>query len=266
MDLHDYEIVAEYYDSYTKTLLSESQLTNFIGFHLELAEKYGGGGILDIACGTGNISIPLIQAGYTVHAFDISDAMINRFQSKIEKLDPIMQQRANISVQNMIDFTYNRPFSLAMIPASGFMHLTTPQDQKKTLLNINKHLIKGGILTFNTFDPDVQRIANNSNVAKTYRKRTEFETSDSHIIELYNSISYDPSNQLIEGEWKFIEYDEVGEKVKETEVPLRMRYTFRQEMKYLLELTGFNIEALYGSYDKKDTSYPSNLIWIASKV
>ncbi len=266
MDLHDFDIVAEHYDLYVKKLLSENWHKNSVAFHLELAEKYGNNGILDIACGTGNIALPLVESGHTVYAFDISDAMVNRFRTKVEKLDPSLRSRVNVSVQNMISFSYQRNFSLVMIPASGFMHLTTPADQRKALLNINKHLNKGGVLTLNTFDPNVNLIADGSKGANTFRKRTEFETGDARRIEIYEAMSYDPENQKMEGVWQFVEYDRQHKKTKETDVPLKMRYTFRQEMKYLLELTGFEVLELYGSYNKNHAVYPSSLIWIARKI
>ena len=175
MDLHDFEIVAENYDYYARTLVTEQAHAQKIDFHLELAGEYGGSGIVDIACGTGDVAIPLAEAGQAVHAFDVSEAMISRFKVKIADADPSVQRKIDITLQNMVDFTYDRTFSLAMIPASGFMHLTTPEDQRKALSNINRHLEIGGVLTLNTFDPNMGRIAENLDEATEYRKRTEFD-------------------------------------------------------------------------------------------
>ena len=210
MDLHDFQIVAENYDYYARTLVTEQAHAQKIDFHLELAGEYGGSGI--------------------------------------------------------VDFTYDRTFSLAMIPASGFMHLTTPEDQRKALSNINRHLEIGGVLTLNTFDPHMGRIAENLDEATEYRKRTEFDAPNGNRIELGESVYYDPSTQLIKSVWQFAEFDRKNRKVKETEVPLRMRYTYRQELRYLLELTGFRVEHLYGSYDRRDAVYPSGLVWVARRV
>ncbi len=102
----------------------------------------------------------------------------------------------------------------------------------------------------------MRRIGEHLGEAKEHREKTEFDAPNGHRIELGESVCYDPSQQLINGIWHFIEYDKQNRKVKETEVLLRMRYTFRQEMKYLLELTGFKIEQLYDSYDKRDAVYP----------
>ena len=266
MDLHDHEVVAENYDRYTQPLGSEESQTQFVDFHLQLANDYGQNGILDIACGTGNIAIPLAQSGHAVHAFDVSEAMIRRFRIKIGTFDEAVRSRIEISVQNMIDFSFERRFSLAMIPASGFMHVTTPEDQRQALENIHDHLMSGGVLTFNTFDPSIRRIAAYSEDERNIQKRTEFLSGNGRRMEIHESTTYDAENQLIKSMWLFREYGEDGAVVKETEVPMTMRYLFRQETKYLLELAGFAVEHLYGGYDRRDASYPSwRLVWVARK-
>ena len=269
MDLHEFDVVAEHYDSYVETLSFSSTAESrkrFIDFHLALAESQGQDGILDIACGTGRVAIPLAQAGYTLFAFDTSDAMIHRFNSKVRELARSLQCRINTSVQNMIDFIYPRSFNLAMIPASGFMHLVRPEDQRRALVNINRHLEKKGVLTFNTFDPNLDYITSHTGKAPKFEKRTEFIAADGHVIEMHDTMSYDPEHQTMEGVWRFITHDKGGAISKQVDCPLRMRYTFRQEMYHLLELTGFTVDELYGSYGRDDPEYPSSLVWIARKV
>lgn len=266
MDLHDYEIVAENYDRYTPTLASAAVYAQFIEYHVALSDKHGQGGVLDIACGTGNVAIPLARAGHDVWAFDASNAMMKRLRSKMDDLDDKTRSRIHISVQDMIDFSFDRQFSLAMIPGSGFMHLITPDDQRKALVNIHSHLEAGGMLTFNTFDPSLKRIVMYSGGEHSVRKRTEFQSENGNRMEIHESTTYEPENQLIHSVWTFREFGPDNRQVSETKVPLEMRYSFRQETKHLLEIVGFSVVQLYGSYDKRQPGYPSNLIWLAKKT
>ncbi len=93
MDLHDFQIVAENYDYYTRALFSEHMHAQKIDFHLELAREYGRNGIVDIACGAGDVALPLAEAGRAVRAFDVSEAMIDRFKLKIARADSAVQGR-----------------------------------------------------------------------------------------------------------------------------------------------------------------------------
>jgi SAM-dependent methyltransferase len=85
--LHDYTDVAENYDLYISGIMqSVHGLTeNFLSFHLELAEKYGRNGILDLGCGTGalTIPIPLAERQFQIYALDISAAMLQVLKSKL---------------------------------------------------------------------------------------------------------------------------------------------------------------------------------------
>ena len=56
MDLHDYRDVARNYDRYLDVMYAEhDSYEGFQNFYLELAEEYGQGGVIDIACGTGAV-------------------------------------------------------------------------------------------------------------------------------------------------------------------------------------------------------------------
>ncbi len=84
-----------------------------------------------------------------------------------------------------------------------------------------------------------------------YSLRLEYTNHKGQREKIYNAISYDPYTQIMSGNWKFETLDDNGSVVEERVRPLRMRQTYRQEMKYLLELTGFEIVDVYGGYHKE---------------
>lgn len=60
-------------------------------------------------------------------------------------------------------------------------------------------------------------------------------------------------------------YDENGKMIDERIRPLKMRQTYKQEMLYLIELCGFEVEEIYGNY-YKSTKDTGNYIWVLRKV
>ena len=132
MDLHDYADVAMNYDLYLPEVVKNSYYLNgFEDFHLSLAKKHGMDGVIDIACGTGALTVPLVRAGYDVTALDLSAPMIDVTREKLQKAN----LQADLLVSNMTDFKIDRSFSLAIIARSGFMHLLTAGEQRQTLLS-----------------------------------------------------------------------------------------------------------------------------------
>ena len=76
MDLHDYKDVAENYDRYLEVMFATNNAhEGFQEFYLELANKYGQNGVVDIACGTGAVLLYLAEHGIDVDGTDLSEEM-----------------------------------------------------------------------------------------------------------------------------------------------------------------------------------------------
>jgi SAM-dependent methyltransferase len=257
MNVHDNPHIASNYDNYIELLLGKQNLTNFVEFHLTLAEEYGGNGVLDIACGTGAITVPLIEAGYDVCGFDLSPAMVNVAKTKT--------QADCFSVANMLDFSYDRKFSLTIIARSGFMHLLKPEEQRKTLRNIHSHLTDGGVLTLNTFQPHpIMQAEQMKTPENEYFLRTEYINKDGNKERIYNEIHYDFLTQIMTGNWRTETLDTDGNTIHTEVAPHAMRQTYRWEMEYLFELCGFELLDVYGDYN-----YSTNLgyiVWVVKKI
>ena len=273
MDLHDYKDVAENYDRYLEVWYSNGHDNheNFREFYLTLAEEYGQGGVVDIACGTGAVLLYLAEHGIMADGTDLSEEMCKVAAAKAEK----MGLKLNIFPADMTKFDSGRKYSLAIIARSGFMHLPTSKLQKEALLNIREQLLPGGILTFNTFDPwPVAQAEQLKTTPDDYTFRLEYVNADGHRERIYNAISYDVYTQQMFGNWKFETLDDDGNVIGERIRPLLMRQTYRSEVFLLAELCGFEVLDIYRGYDgfKEDLNDIStakksnaNLIWILRK-
>ena len=272
MDLHDYKDVAENYDRYLEVMYSEFDAhEGFQDFYLELAKKYGQGGVIDIACGTGAVLLYLAERGIEIDGTDLSEEMCKVATSKAvaKKLD------LNIFPADMTKFDSGRKYSLAIIARSGFMHLPSSKLQKEALLNIKDSLLPGGILTFNTFDPwPIYQAEQMNTTPDDYTFRLEYINNNGNKEKIYNAISYNPFLQHMHGNWKFVEYDKNGNIIGERIRPLLMRQTYRSEIFLLAELCGYEVLDIYRGYhrDKEDlndpmsaANYKGNLIWILKK-
>ena len=266
MDLHDYKDVAENYDRYLEVMYeTDDKHQGFEEFYLELAKRFGQGGVIDIACGTGVILLYLAQHGIDVDGTDLSEAMCDVAREKANA----MGLDLNIFPADMTKFDSGRKYSLALIARSGFMHLPTPELQRQALLNIREQLVDGGILTFNTFDPfpPIQAMQMSTG-PEDYQFRLEYVNSDGKREKIYNAIGYDPITQIMSGNWKFETLDDEGNVIDVRVRPLKMRQSYRQEIKWLVELCGFEIVDIYNGYqfDKADdASIAHNVIWVLRK-
>ena len=111
-----------------------------------------------------------------------------------------------------------------------------------------------------------KRTAMTENELRTYVEVSHedgvIESEEREII--YNAMSYNPMTQVMSGNWKFETYNEQGEVIGERIRPVKMRQTYKQEMKYLAELCGFEVVEIYGDYFK-NTKDTGRYVWILRK-
>ena len=272
MDLHDYQDVAENYDRYLEVMYAhDDHHENFQEFYLSLARKYGSGGVVDVACGTGAVLLYLAERGIDIDGTDLSEEMCKVAAAKADA----MGLRPNIIPADMTVFSFGRKYSLAIIARSGFMHLPTQALQEAALRNLREQLLPGGILTLNTFDPwPPMQAAQMQTTPEDYSFRLEYVNSRGNREKIWNAVTYNPYTQQMYGNWKFEEFNDKGEVIGERIRPLMMRQTNRWEMFLLARLCGFEVVDIYRGYngDKEDLDdpssaarYRSNLIWILKR-
>ena len=97
--------------------------------------------------------------------------------------------------------------------------------------------------------------------------RLEYVNSDGKKERIYNAIGYNAVTQIMSGNWKFETLDDEGNVISERVRPVTMRQTYRQEMKWLIELCGFELVDVYRDYKctKADENITHNLIWVMRK-
>lgn len=257
--LYEYESNhARYYD------MCYTVPTGDVQFYVEEATK-SGSPVLELGCGTGRIMIPTAEAGIDVVGLDASSAMLDVARSKINKLSPDIQSHIELVEGDMRTFSLDRKFKLITIPFRAFLHILTSEDQRKTLERIREHLEDDGRLILNIFDTRLDIVA--TPLSGVLKRLNDFiDSKTSHKIIVWASDKYDLENQVIYEERVFEEIDENGKVLSRVCSPLTLCWLYRREMQYLLELSGFKIDALYGDFNRGPFRYGGEQIWIASKA
>jgi 2-polyprenyl-3-methyl-5-hydroxy-6-metoxy-1,4-benzoquinol methylase len=120
------------YDSIVRTGPCEA-------FYRDLACQTGGP-VLELACGTGRLTIPLARDGHDVVGLDASSAMLRSAKIKTDGLDITFVH------SDMRDFDLGRRFPLIILSCNSLAHLTSNEDLKAGLACMAKHLAPGGCL------------------------------------------------------------------------------------------------------------------------
>jgi 2-polyprenyl-3-methyl-5-hydroxy-6-metoxy-1,4-benzoquinol methylase len=96
--------------------------------------------VLELACGTGRVTIPIARAGIPITGIDLSDSMLKEARSKAE-----VEGLAVEWVQGDIrDFALTKRYSLIICPASTICNLLELIDLEACLACVRNHLDEGG--------------------------------------------------------------------------------------------------------------------------
>ena len=187
--------------------------------------------VLECACGTGMVLLPLLAAGHDMVGFDISKSMLATLKRKAKE-QGFVDIAGRISVQDLETFSYDQRFGAITIPTNTFSMLSTQEAQIRALRNIFTHLAPGGRLLLDIRLAGMRGLVEASaGIQGRWHTWTHPETG--RPIRQRVDGTYDFNNQLILDRC-FIEYERQLE-----EFPMTARWIFKDEFQLLLRLAGF---------------------------
>jgi SAM-dependent methyltransferase len=252
-----YQNTAHLYD-----LDQRDNLTSDIPFYLDYAARTKGS-VLELACGTGRVSLPLAEAGYFVTCIDLSEEMLNVFRSKLSAASEDIRNRIALTRADMSDFTLNDRFSLIIIPFRAFQSLTEESGIRSCLGHVREHLTENGLFIINVFRP--YGVLDES---WCYPDTIQWERDDlktgSHVVKKHRGEKIDPVRQLIFPGFTYEITGPNGDRNLLHE-KLCLKYYTYQQLKELLTESGFSISEEFGWYDKSGIENGRELIFVCKK-
>jgi SAM-dependent methyltransferase len=252
-----YQKVAFLYDFDNRDIVKSD-----IPFYLEYAAKYAGN-ILELACGTGRVSIVLAQNGYKIYGIDLSDSMLEQFTIKLVNQPRNVENNIWIGKHDMSCFQLHQAFSLIIIPFRGFQVLTSEESQRNCLKCVYKHLKEEGVFIVNTFRP-YQKMDETWIYPEMVQWEAADEATGNKIVKKHKGPKIDVINQIIYPEMIYQVIEPNG-KILEVKEPLELKYYYYDQLKELLESEGFEIKEEFGYYDKSNIDDGKELIFVCGK-
>jgi SAM-dependent methyltransferase len=115
-------------------------------FYNKTAIRQSNNQILDVACGTGQLSSYLLNKGFDVIGLDYSPYMLK--YAKDNNADSILAGHAQFVEGDASDFHFDRQFGLVVSTFNGLNHLSSFEQVKRSLKCVQKALVPGGYFLF----------------------------------------------------------------------------------------------------------------------
>jgi len=110
--------------------------------------------VLDLACGTGSLSLLLSQSGYRVIGADASPEMLTLADRKAAELG---ENRPYFVCQSMQELELPEPVELVVSCLDSINYLTDPADCAETFRRVYRALRTGGVFLFDVNTPEKLR-------------------------------------------------------------------------------------------------------------
>jgi SAM-dependent methyltransferase len=217
--------------------LSNEGYQEDIPFYLRQAQKYGAP-LLELACGTGRITIPIARAGFEISGLDISRGMLSYAREKTKHLNlPVEWIQGDIR-----RFSLRKKFNLIIFPFNSIAHLHDLQSIDACFLGVKKHLAPEGRFILDIFNPAFRYFIRSSPEPRLIAEYPDPDSDNTVVITETNH--YEKATQINHIEWHY----QAGEKKFTYE--LNMRIFFPRELDALLIHNGFKIDIKYGDFNE----------------
>jgi ubiquinone/menaquinone biosynthesis C-methylase UbiE len=206
-----------------------------VPFYVELARE-AEGPIVELAVGTGRVAIPVAQAlGRTVIGLDQSPAMLERARRSAEEAGVDLDLREG----DMRELELDEPAALIYCPARSILHLPTWADRRRVFERVADSLRSGGRFAWNVFAFD-----------HAIAVELDGKRQDTPVP---HTISYSVAENRVD-----LTIDS-GDSIS-------LWWATKNEWLGLIDLAGFEVEALYGWFDRRAIEDDSReYVWVARK-
>lgn len=242
--------------------LADARLAGDIDFYLNLARAHPGP-VLDLGAGAGRVLLPLAQAGVTVTGVDKSEAMLAMARTRIDGAAEDVRRRVTLVHSPMEAFASDQEYGLVLIPARSFQHLVEPALQRMALRRAWSALRPGGLLVVDMFDPAFDMVVGTPHLSPP--REVEDPVSSRRFRRTCIERWTDPHKQIVGERLLVEELDLSGGVLASQETAWSLRWSTRQEMAWLLELSGFEMVAQYSDFQENAPRYGGEQLWVARR-
>jgi SAM-dependent methyltransferase len=229
--------------------------TRDIAFFTRLAARVKPSRVLELACGSGRVTLPLAEegtrSGFTVTGLELAPEMLEMAQRRREEAAPDVREALTLVEGDIRSWAAPEPFDLIVTPCSSLCHLLTLEDQIAAWRRAYDNLAPGGRFVVDVSMPDLAAYADSfttppREIMQIDRDKTDPETGVRLIR--YRTTRYAAHEQRARIRYIYDKF--AGGPAPERYVSdYESHVYFPRELELLFRLAGFEVEEVVGDYD-----------------
>lgn len=254
----EYDAFADIYEIWTETApITGQNLPFYVAEYLNTA-----GPVVELGVGSGRIAVEAARQGKAITGVDNSAQMLRLCRERAEAAG--VGHLVTLVQADMRDFTLPEPAQLITIPFHSIGHLVSLEDKRAALRRIYDQLAEGGRFVFDFFVFDPEYVRYRSGLASLRAEYTDAATG--HDVLLWVAVRHDLEKQEMRIITWADELDDEGVVLERRYRPLSFSWIDPDQARELLEGTGFEVEAVYGDFERGPfTADSGEQVWVARK-
>jgi len=205
--------------------------------YLNLARACGGD-VLALACGSGQLLVPIASTGISAAGLDQSSKMLSAASRRAAASGAAVE----LVEGDMRDFDLGRRFSLIFVARNSLLHLSEQVEFAAFFSSVRRHLKPGGVLVFDIFNPSLRLLSRPSG-ERFHVMRAMSPLHGELTVDATND--YDRHSQINRATW----FVSTAEQRDAWVIPLHLRSIFPQELLSLLAANGVDLLRRDGDLD-----------------
>lgn len=225
-----------------------------VAFYLRLLSRYQPHRVMELAAGSGRVTIPLAQAaagkGIHIVGLELEGPMLDHARGKRAGLDEDARRCLTFRAGDMRAWRADQPFDLVIAPCASLSHLLTLDDQIAAWRCAWNNLTGGGRFVVDLTMPNLAAYADSMQTPPRTFVEIDVDTRDPDTgtrLLRYKTTRYVPHEQRAEIRFlydRFPDSSQVDRYVSDFDCHVY----YPREVELLFRLTGFSVEAWFGDY------------------
>lgn len=229
-----YDRIASFYDPWSRSV------TEDVGFYVEAAVA-SGGPVVELAVGTGRIAVPIAEAGIDVIGIDASAAMLAVARERAVAAG--VSDQVDLRVGDLRDPPVPERVPLVVCPFRSLLHLEDETEKLRALTAARRLLEPGGRFVFDVFSPSPE------DIEETHDRWLEREPG------IEERAVWDEGTRTLT----------LSVRAGEVSATFGLHWLSAPEWALLLHDAGFEIDALYGWFDRRPHAGEEDMIYVCRR-
>ncbi|MFO7572586.1 MAG: class I SAM-dependent methyltransferase [Gaiellaceae bacterium] len=229
-----YDRIARFYDPWSRSV------TEDVGFYVDRAVA-SGGPVVELAVGTGRIAVPIAQAGVQVIGVDSSSAMLSVARDAVAAAG--VSELVDLRLGDLREPPVPERVPLVICPFRSLLHMETEREKLRALQAAHALLEPDGRFVFDVFSPSPE------DIAETHGRWLEREPG---ILE---RADWDEGSRTLS----------LSVRSGDDTTTFGLHWLSRPEWQRLLDVAGFEVEALYGWFDLRPHVDEEDMVFVCRR-